>query len=477
MAPIKYCLTKSLMPDKATQLQLENAAQEQTVFKQVAVMPDVHSKLGRKCPTGTVVATKNTLLPQVMDAAPNCGMRLLATPWNEDNFSEESINELFLELIHQVPTRTYWGDWIDYKTALKICRFGATALLDFLGKDRAEAENIYAGGNFFPQPPSEKEILNAIPKIFLRAAQFRLGILGEAGNHFLDLMRVEPINQEKANVLGLKEGQYIFLMHTGSGVFGQYSSYFFTPKKEEHLSMKIITNLGRLTFNSDLLSRKDILQLQKEVKEYREKTEFFKIDPNSKRGQAYLIANRASANYGFANRIMITKNIEEAIQKTFKKKTDLKLISDIPHVLLAKERHYETDVWVHRNGASRGFGPSRMKNHPLFSKTGELGVLAGSMSTPSYLVGGIDQNDTTFYSINHGAGKSKQQDKNAPQTKEELLKNMRSKKIRLYNAKSKGVVQQADQYYKDINDILNSVQEFKIADPIAKLTPVAVLMA
>ena len=57
------------------------------------------------------------------------------------------------------------------------------------------------------------------------------------------------------------------------------------------------------------------------------------------------------------------------------------------------------------------------------------------------------------------------------------MKNMKSKKIRLYNAKSKGVVQQADQYYKDINEVLNSAQEFQIADPIAKLTPVAVLMA
>ncbi len=477
MAPIKYFLSPSLMPDKPTQLQLENTAENGNVFKHVAVMPDVHSKVGRKCPTGTVVATKDKILPQIMDTAPNCGMRLLATPWNEENLSQESINELFLELIHQVPTRTYWGDWIDYKTAFDICRFGSKALLKFIGRDEKEINNMYKKGNFFSEPPSRKEILDAVPKIFLRIAQFRLGILGEAGNHFLDLMKVDPIDQEKADVLGLKKGQYIFLMHTGSGVFGQYASYFFTPKKEEHLSMKIITNLGRLTFNSDLLSRKEIMKLQKEVKEYREKKEFFEIDPHSKRGKAFLIANKASANYGFANRIMITKNIEEAIQKTFREKIKLELIYDIPHVLLARENHFGENVWVHRNGASRGFGPSRMKDHPLFSKTGELGVLAGSMSTPSYLVGGSDENTAAFYSINHGAGKSKNKSEGIPQTKRELLKNMEERKIRLYNGRSKGIVQQASQFHKDINEISKVVQENKIANPIAKLTPVAVLMA
>jgi tRNA-splicing ligase RtcB (3'-phosphate/5'-hydroxy nucleic acid ligase) len=477
MVPIKYFLAPSLMPDKPTQLQIENTAKNKNIFKHVAIMPDVHSKIGRKCPTGTVVATKNVVLPQVMDTAPNCGMRFLKTPWNEKNFSAEQINKLFLELIHKVPTRTYFGNWIDFKTAFGICRFGSKALLNFLGKDEKETENMYQRGNFFSESPSQKEILDAVPKIFLRIAQFRLGILGEAGNHFLDLMKVDPINKEKAAVLGLEKGQYIFLMHTGSGVFGQYASYFFTPKKEEHLSMKIITNLGRRTFNSDLLSKKEILKLQQEVKEYREKKEFFEIDPLSKRGQAFLIANRASANYGFANRIMLTKNIEEAIQKTFREKINLELVYDIPHVLLAKEKHFGEDVWVHRNGASRGFGPSRMKDHPLFSKTGELGVLAGSMSTPSYLVGGTDENRDTFYSINHGAGKSKQSEENAPQSKKELFKNMKDKEIKLYNAKSKGVVQQASHYYKNINEILETAQNSQIADPIAKLTPVAVLMA
>ncbi|MBU2025792.1 RtcB family protein [Patescibacteria group bacterium] len=321
MVPVKYHVQKELMPDKPTRLQLENAARESDVFSHIAVMPDVHSKFGRKCPTGTVMATKSMIFPQVMDTAPNCGMRLLATPWGEDDLRDELIDEMFLELIKAVPTHTYFGNYIDFKTTIDICRRGSAAVLEYLGKSKEELQMIYKGGNFFDEPPGKKEIFDSVPKIFIRAAQFRLGILGEAGNHFLDLMKIEKVlDEEKARILGLKKGQYVFLMHTGSGILGQYISYFFTPKREEHLSMKIITKLGRLTFDSDLLSGAGIKKLRNQVKKYREKTEFFKIDPQSKTGRAYWTAHRAGANYGFANRTMITQNVKGALKKYLIKK-------------------------------------------------------------------------------------------------------------------------------------------------------------
>jgi len=47
----------------------------------------------------------------------------------------------------------------------------------------------------------------------------------------------------------------------------------------------------------------------------------------------------------------------------------------------------------------------------------------------------------------------------------------------LYNAKSNGVVKQYSEYYKDINEVMKGIEENNIAKPIAKLSPVAVLMA
>ncbi|MBD3245278.1 MAG: hypothetical protein GF335_04790 [Candidatus Moranbacteria bacterium] len=478
MIPVKYHLTKDLMPDKPTRLQLENAAADKDAFDHIVVMPDVHPKPGRKCPTGTVLASLDKILPQVMDTAPNCGMRLYTTPWGQGDLKEAQIEKLFNELVKAVPTRTYIGSLIDKKTVMGICRFGEKALLEFLGEDPSKTQNVFKQGNFFDTPPTQKDILDAIPKIFLWFARFRLGIQGEAGNHFLDLMKIdEVLDKEKAEILGLKKDQYVFLSHTGSGVMGQYCSYFFTPKKEEHLSMKIITNLGRLTFNSKLLSKNQIKELQKEVKKYREKIEFFKIDPDSKRGKAYLLSHWASANFGFANRSMIMYNIKKTIKKVFQKQVDFNLICDIPHVFVDREKHFGRQVWVHRNGATRAFGPSRMKQHPVFSQTGELGILAGSMSTPSYLMASLDQNDSTFYSINHGAGRKKKISEAAVKTKEELMKKMKKNKVKLYNAKSKGVIQQASGYYKNIDEIVKINKDFNISTPVVKLSPKSVLMA
>ena len=65
---------------------------------------------------------------------------------------------------------------------------------------------------------------------------------------------------------------------------------------------------------------------------------------------------------------------------------------------------------------------------------------------------------------------------NAASSKEELFEKMKSKKVRLYNAASKGVVNQDSGYYKDIDEVVAGMAENKIVNVVAKMEPVAVLM-
>ncbi len=96
-------------------------------------------------------------------------------------------------------------------------------------------------------------IYSVIPKLFLWFATFRLGILGAAGNHFLDLMKVTGIqDEETAKKFGLRNGQYVFMVHCGSGILGQYTMYMYTAKKREHLSQAIMVEIGKLLFRSPL---------------------------------------------------------------------------------------------------------------------------------------------------------------------------------------------------------------------------------
>jgi tRNA-splicing ligase RtcB (3'-phosphate/5'-hydroxy nucleic acid ligase) len=479
--PITFHLQSDLFPNDEALGQLKAMANTPGVFHHVAVLSDVHPKKGRKGPTGVATAA-DRFFPQMMDTAPNCGMRMFTAPLKYSETSKEIIDEIFTKLVKVIPTQKPYGTPVSYDTVMDICRFGTKGLLKNLKNKwpflEQELKNTFQNGNEFAadEIPDKSLVEGVIPKLFLRMSQLRLGILGMAGNHFLDLMRVEKIEDPvKAKLLGIEEDQLIFFMHTGSGILGQYASYFYTPKVEEHLLTQVLVNYGRLTMPNSVLTAEELKQIRKNLAVYRHKDQFYSLDPKSNIGKAYFVAHQASGNFGYANRAMLTAKVRKVVERKLRRKLKWDLIYDMPHVGVRKEKHFGREVFVHRNGTSRANGPKKMKEHPIYGKTGEICFFAGSMTTPSYIAAATDQNESTFFSASHGAGKKK----NAPKDfgKEELFKKVKQDGVRLYNAKSKGVVKQYSGYYKDINEVMKGVEENNIAKPIARLVPVAVLMS
>jgi tRNA-splicing ligase RtcB len=473
--PAVFHVSDELMPSDATIEEIRQVASDEHVFHHIAAMSDVHSKKGRKNPAGTVVATENFLLPQINDTAPNCGMRFLKTNLTDEDLASGKLDELFNELVKVIPTKAYVGTKIPYSLVLDICREGVAPIVKhFKTRTKNEIENSWEAGNFFRESVHNREILDAIPKLFLQIGRFRLGILGAAGNHFLDLMKITEIkNSELAQKFGVREGQYIFLMHTGSGLLGQYASYFYTPKKKEHLSQRIVLEIGKITFDSQM--KKVYRELSKRIADFKDSEEFFAYDDDSMEGKMFITAHRAAGNHGFANRSILTHHLDGAIEKILGKNPELDLLYDMPHVFIDRENHFGQDIWVHRNNASRAYGPSRM-NHPVFSETGEPAFIPSSMSTPAYLAVGTDENDSTFFSAAHGTGRRKIPENNIPQNKSDLFEKMSHRQVKLFNAKSKGVVMQDAGYYKDIEEVIEGMVENKIVNLVAKMEPVAVLM-
>lgn len=479
-------VSDNLMPNEDTLAEIEAVAADARVFHHVAAMSDVHSKKGRKNPTGTVVASEHYLLPQINDTAPNCGMRFLKTNLTDEDLTPEKIDRLFQALIEVVPTKKYIGTVIPYQLVMDICRFGVAPVKKFFKtRVKNEIENTFKSGNFFNirtsdvqkdmRCPSEQDILNAIPKLFLRIGRFRLGILGAAGNHFLDLMKITEIkNAALAEKLGVRAGQYIFLLHTGSGLLGQYASYLYTPKRKEHQSQKVVLELGKRTFSSEHI---DIHKaLWKFIEKNKDAKEYFAYDDRSPEGQMFIHSHNAAANQGFANRAILTHQLDQAIEKVLGKNSELDLLYDMPHVFINRENHFGKDVWVHRNGTSRANGPSRMQDHPIFSQTGEPAFIPSSMSTPAYLAVGTDENSSSFFSSSHGTGRRKDPLADATQDKEALFEKLKNSNVKLFNAKSRGVVLQDRGYYKDVEEVIRGMEENKIVNIVAKMEPVAVLM-
>lgn len=475
--PVVFHVQESLMPNEATLRQLESVAGNHCVSHHIAAMADVHSKPGRKNATGTTVVSESAILPQLNDSDPACGMRLVRTNLTEDNTTPEELEKLFQALVPRVPTKAYVGTYLPFRVIVDIARKGIAPLIEYLGiTTKYEAENSLDRGNFFAEEKSSRYIKDIIPSLFLFFAQFRSGILGAAGNHFLDLMKVtdieDPVLAEK---LGVKKGQYLFMIHCGSGILGQYTMYMYTAKKREHKSTAILMNIGRFFWRTPF--RKTVDAIAKKIRE----SDFGKKEPliefTGEEADLYMAARNACSNFAHANRAVIAHNVSETIKEVLGRDPEMELLYDMPHILVSREEHFGKSLWVHRNGTSRAYGPSRMSDHPVFKETGEPAFIPTSMSTEAYLCVGQDGNDSTFYSCNHGAGKSKEKtDSVVPENKSELDAKLATKGVTLYNGRSSKVIEQDSSHYKQAADVIASVKENGVVKPVAKMQPVSVIM-
>lgn len=113
---------------------------------------------------------------------------------------------------------------------------------------------------------------------------------------------------------------------------------------------------------------------------------------------------------------------------------------NIHHNYAAMENHYGKNVWVHRKGATR-------------VRTGEAGIIPGSMGTASYIVEGLG-NPESFHSCSHGAGRKlgRKQAERTLDLAEEQAK-MDALGI-VHGLRGKGGLDEAPGAYKDIDTVM-----------------------
>ncbi|ACK71181.1 protein of unknown function UPF0027 [Gloeothece citriformis PCC 7424] len=107
---------------KETQM-AKNVANLPFVFKHVALMPDVH--LGKGALVGSVIATKDAIIPAAVGVDIGCGMAALAMPFNATQL-EGKLKKIRLDLEASIPVGfnenkevekavTNWQSWKDFK--------------------------------------------------------------------------------------------------------------------------------------------------------------------------------------------------------------------------------------------------------------------------------------------------------------------------------------------------------------------------
>jgi tRNA-splicing ligase RtcB (3'-phosphate/5'-hydroxy nucleic acid ligase) len=448
---VRWLLTPDLMPDASTVERLERLAHAPEIAHPVAVLPDVHAKAGRPTPTGTVVATRDALLPEAVDTGISCGIRMVRSEIDAAGLSPASLDRLFAELMRTIPVRRHERDALEPLDLREILVDGAGWCARRHGS-AADLDAVEDGGRGLGSDDPD-ELLAGVPARALAKAPRCFATLG-AGNHFLELQEiVEILDPARAARLGLQCGQAFFMIHTGSRAVG-------TQTMKSILASLGATDGDRGDAGADLAGRPMLRSL----------------DPESPEGRRAVLAMQAASSFGFANRAALHHDLRAAVRAALNDTGELPLVYDCAHVSIKREAWNGQSLWIHRHGASRALPPSRMADHPVFAHTGQPLPVPGSMGAESYVCVADEGAADAFHSVNHGSGRQLDKPEAAARfSASQVEAEMRERRIRLYRYGQGDIAEQAPAAFKSARRVVEAMESSSLARAVARLRPIAVL--
>lgn len=276
-----------------------------------------------------------------------------------------------------------------------------------------------------------------------------MGTLG-SGNHYLEVQRVADIyNPEAAKSFDLNTDDILITIHCGSRGLGHQIG-------TEYLKDMVLSAAQyRITLPDRELACAPL---------------------DSPLGKEYLGAMRAGVNCALANRQIITHLTRQAAASVFPG-IHLGLLYDVSHNTCKLEKHVvagrKKDLFVHRKGATRAYGPGHPDLPPSFRDAGQPVLIGGSMGTCSYvLCGAKESEDRAFSSACHGAGRAMSRHQATRQWKgRELVDQLASQGIIIRSPSLRGIAEEAPLAYKDVGAVVDAAHRAGLAHKVARLEP------
>ncbi|HJW12320.1 MAG TPA: RtcB family protein, partial [Albitalea sp.] len=289
-------------------------------------------------------------------------------------------------------------------------------------------------------------------KVSDRAKERQLGEVGTlgSGNHYLELQVVDRLfDKRTAHAFGLAEGDLLVTIHCGSRGLGHQIG-------TDYLS-RMVADAPRhgLTLPERELACAPI---------------------HSELGQAYLGAMRAAINCALANRQILTHLVRQVFAELLPK-ARLPLLYDVSHNTCKLEEHLVDgrvrQLYVHRKGATRAFGPGHPDLPPALRPAGQPVLIGGSMGTASYVLAGMPSSEAqAFASACHGAGRAMSRHQ-ATKTwhGREVVDELAGHGILIRSPSSRGVAEEAPGAYKDVAAVVDAAEAAGLARKVARLAP------
>jgi tRNA-splicing ligase RtcB (3'-phosphate/5'-hydroxy nucleic acid ligase) len=279
----------------------------------------------------------------------------------------------------------------------------------------------------------------------------QLGSMG-AGNHFVEVQWVDEIvDAEAADAFGLQEGQVVTMIHCGSRGLGHQ-----VCTDEVRTMDRAMGSYGIEVPDRQLAC----------------------VPVRSPEGERYMAAMAAAANYGRANRHVLTDALRAAFEAVFGPQTGMHVVYDVSHNLAKLER-YEVDgrskeLCVHRKGATRAFGPGHPELPDRYREVGQPVFVPGSMGTASWVLVGTGAE--AWSSTCHGAGRLMSRKAATKRMHGGKLKDsLREQGILVSTRQLRLLAEEAPYAYKDVAEVVRVCEEAGLSRRVARLRPLAVV--
>jgi tRNA-splicing ligase RtcB len=281
----------------------------------------------------------------------------------------------------------------------------------------------------------------------------QVGSLG-AGNHFLEVQIVDEVfDAQRAEAFGLELGRVCVMIHSGSRGLGH-----------QICSDWVRTMLPRMhEYGIEVPDR-----------------QLACAPVRSPEGQGYLAAMAAAANFGRANRQLLT----EAARRAFGDvglRGSLELLYDVSHNLARLERHHvdgeERLLCVHRKGATRALPPGHADLPAELRTVGQPVLIPGSMGTASYVLAGV-VGGAAFHSACHGAGRTMSRAAARKRVRGTVLAaELEAAGIAVRSRSPRALAEEAPFSYKDVDEVVMTCERANLACRVARLRPLGVVKA
>lgn len=453
--------TKGLIIASEKQLQTEDIEKPLEQVRNVAclpgivgysiAMPDVHWGYG--FPIGGVAAMDvetGVISPGGVGYDINCGVRIAIVPMPYRDLKEQFRESLLNHIFRFIPAGTGRGraDTLhmlkdeDYK---KLAEKGVRWSIERGFGFPEDLDHIESQGVL------EDADIATVSRDAKNRGQNQLGSIG-SGNHFVEIGEVETIfDPVVAKAWKVEQGQTYVLIHTGSRGFGH------------QICQDFLNQFIKLGFAKGLPDKQLVAAPIK-----------------SAEGKQYWAAMAVAANFAFNNRQLILHGVRQAFHEVCNiDPQKIHLIYDVCHNIAKMETHSVDGVLkklcVHRKGATRAYGPKAQELAPIFRETGQPVLVPGDMGRASHLMTGLG-NPLTWCSSCHGAGRAKSRVQSMASWKDkEAVEYMKHQGVHVIAHSYRTIAEEMPDAYKDVDVVVDAVEEAALARKVARLRPSLVL--